>query len=116
SLADVAYTLQVGRRGFPFRRVLVCRDVATAVNHLSNPERAPVSTAVADAADRSCVLLFSGQGSQYPGMARGLYESESSFRSTIDACCEALRPRLGRDLRELLYPEDGSATANLLTE
>jgi acyl transferase domain-containing protein len=105
SLADVAYTLQVGRRGFAHRRILIGSDAGTAVSGLSQPDRAPVFTGVAETADRSCVFLFSGQGSQYAGMARELYRDEPSFRADVDDCCVALLPYLGRDLRELLNAE-----------
>ena len=116
SLADVAYTLQVGRRGFAHRRVLIGSDAGTAVSGLSQPDRAPVFTGVAETADRSCVFLFSGQGSQYAGMARELYRDEASFRGDVDDCCVALMPHLGRDLRELLHAAEGSAEAALLRE
>ena len=40
-------------------------------------------------------------------MGRGLYESEPVFRGEVDRCCELLRPHLGLDLRELLFPASG---------
>jgi len=109
-LADVAYTLQVGRRAFPHRRVLVCRETAEAVAALSpvDPERVATAAApVASMTARPVVFLFSGQGAQHAGMARGLYESEPVFRREVDLCAAALREPLGRDLRELLFPAPG---------
>jgi acyl transferase domain-containing protein/acyl carrier protein len=114
SLADIAYTQHVGRRAFAHRRALVCSDLVEAANALSNPDRAPVLTAANEGSDRPCVFLFPGQGSQYVGMARGLYDREPQFRATVDACCDALVPHLGRDLRELLFAEEGSENARLL--
>ncbi len=52
----------------------------------------------------SVVFLFPGVGDQYPGMARGLYESEPVFRAEVDRCAEILRPHLGVDVRDALYP------------
>jgi acyl transferase domain-containing protein len=51
--------------------------------------------------------MFPGQGSQYVGMGRGLYETEAAFREQVDECAQLLRPHLGLDLRAVLYPEAG---------
>ena len=48
--------------------------------------------------------MFPGQGSQYPGMAAGLYRSEKVVRRAIDRCVELLKPVLGRHLKRLLFP------------
>jgi acyl transferase domain-containing protein len=101
SLAGVAYTLQVGRREFAHRRIVVARDVADAINALSQPERPPVVTAVHEGAARPVAFLFSGQGSQFSGMGRELYETEPVFRDAFDRCAALLALHLDRDLREL---------------
>src|SRR6185503_12398483 len=63
---------------------------------------------------RPVAFTFSGQGTQYVNMSRGLYETEPNetepneaepiFRAQIDLCSEALKPLLGFDLRGALYP------------
>ena len=50
------------------------------------------------------VFLFPGQGSQYPGMAAGLYKSEPVVRRAIDRCARLLKPTLDADLKKLLFP------------
>ena len=106
-LADVAYTLQVGRRPFAHRRALLAGGLEDAARALAarDPER--LLTTSPEPGDRPVVFLFTGQGSQYPNMGRGLYETEPTYRTEIDRCCELLRPHLGADLRELLFPPVG---------
>jgi acyl transferase domain-containing protein/thioesterase domain-containing protein/NAD(P)-dependent dehydrogenase (short-subunit alcohol dehydrogenase family)/acyl carrier protein len=117
ALADVAQTLHLGRTALPFRHTLVCRDSPAAaialgrIDHASLPQR-PAAT------DPTVIFLFSGQGAQYPGMARELYEAEQTFRATVDFCCEFLRPLLGCDLRTVIFPADPAApeAENLLNQ
>ncbi|HYO55369.1 beta-ketoacyl synthase N-terminal-like domain-containing protein, partial [Archangium sp.] len=106
SLADVAYTLQVGRGRFDCRRVLVCRSVEEARQALVAREPQRLLTQTQEASSRPVVFLFPGQGAQYVGMGRGLYETEPVFRQHVDECCERLVPSLGLDLREILYASE----------
>lgn len=106
NLADVAYTLHLGRRVFNRRAVFSAACVSEAVAALEDPKR--IRTAVVDDA-QSVAFMFPGQGSQYPGMARALYEREQTFREEIDLCAELLRPESGRDLRSILFAEPAEA-------
>ncbi len=113
-LADVAYTLQVGRAVHEHRRLALCRDAGEARRLLAAGDGEALATDFTAAHDRQAAFLFSGQGAQYAGMGRGLYTAEPVFRATVDACCELLAPRLGFDLREVLLDDDedaGDATA-----
>ncbi|MEE8587680.1 MAG: SDR family NAD(P)-dependent oxidoreductase, partial [Acidobacteriota bacterium] len=58
--------------------------------------------------ERPVVFAFPGQGAQYPGMCRELYEQEASFKRVVDECAALLEPHLGLDLREVLYQEGSS--------
>jgi acyl transferase domain-containing protein/acyl carrier protein len=104
SLADVAYTLHVGRSTFPHRRVIIAASCEDAAQAIAQNDTRRVIPAVEPQKDRPVVFMFSGQGSQYVGMGRGLYETEPVFREQVDACSERLAPLLGFDLREILYP------------
>ncbi len=102
-LADVAYTLQLGREAFNQRRILVCDTHHEAVLQLSQPEQ--ISTKHQVSGERPIVFMFSGQGSQYIGMGADLYETETTFRETIDYCADYLYPLLGIDLRLLMFTD-----------
>jgi len=115
-LADVAYTQQVGRRAFRYRRSLVVGsdDQAGVIAGLRDPSQS--IAAVADGA-RPVVFTFPGQGSQYPGMAAELYETEPVVRRSIDHCAKVLKSHVGIDLRGLLFPSQrkrGEAADRLL--
>ncbi len=99
-LADVAYTLHVGRHAFGQRRVLVTRseDREAVMNGLRTPG------CLVAAAEPRVVFLFPGQGAQYPGMAKELYRREPVVRRAIDRCARILEPEIGADLRKTLFP------------
>jgi len=103
SLADVSYTLQVGRKPFGFRRALVCNDVAGAVRALESGDRERLMTAAVEPGFRPLVFMFSGQASQYEGMAADLYASEAYFRGEVDRCAALLRPHVDFDITRLLF-------------
>ncbi len=103
NLADVAYTLHVGRRGFEHRQMLVCDDLDEAVTALKTRDATRVWTNRAEQIDRPVVMMFSGQGAQYANMARGLYEHEPGFREIVDRCSEMLLPHLKLNLRDVIY-------------
>ena len=107
NLADVAYTLQVGRRAFRHRRVLAARDLADAVSVLERRDPRRLLSGVAAAGEPQVAFLFSGLGTEYAGMARGLYRDDAGFRARLDDCAERLAPLLGLDLRDVLFPEEG---------
>ncbi|HXQ73493.1 MAG TPA: SDR family NAD(P)-dependent oxidoreductase, partial [Pyrinomonadaceae bacterium] len=117
NLADVAYTLQLGRGGYSHRRFLVCKDRDGALSALEARDSARLFTLVHEPKHRPVVFMFPGQGTQYVGMGRELYRSEPVFREYIDLCAEQLKQYLNLDLREVLYPnEAGEAEAKRLLD
>ncbi|HEX3045790.1 MAG TPA: amino acid adenylation domain-containing protein [Bacillota bacterium] len=104
SLADVAYTLQAGRKEFNHRRFLICRDFPQAIQGLTHPETGKGKAGCAPEVHRSITYLFSGLGSQYPDMGRDLYEREAVFRAEMDRCIDRLNTITGLDFKELIYP------------
>ena len=103
-LADVAFTLQRGRRAFPHRRVVVCRDSQDGIAALEQLDPQRVFTSLQEPVERGVAFLFPGQGAQHVDMGRELYDGEPAFRRELDRCCERLTPHVGQDLRRLLFP------------
>ncbi len=111
ALADVAYTLQVGRKVFAHRRAVVVENAADAARVLRGQEPKRVATGKSDAVAPKVAFLFPGQGAQAVNMARELYETEPEFRAHVDRCCEILRPKLGLDLRDVMFPKNSSGVS-----
>ena len=107
-LADVAFTLQTGRRRLPWRRALVCQNAASAASAIE----AGALDAISDedrSGEASVLFMFPGQGSQRPGMARELYEHERAFREPFDICADLLAGEFSLDLRGALYGDSPTA-------
>ncbi|NEQ43674.1 MAG: aminotransferase class III-fold pyridoxal phosphate-dependent enzyme [Leptolyngbya sp. SIOISBB] len=116
SLADVAYTLQRGRRVHAHRRWWVCRQEETVAT-LVQPDPSHSGSRQGDRCPRPVVFMFPGQGSQYLHMGANLYAHEPVFREALDTCAALLLPVVERDIRTLIYPEqDEAAAAEQLTQ
>jgi len=118
NLADVAYTLQTGRKTLNHRRLVVCGDPQDAATTLEALDSTRVLTSFQEPMTRDIVFMFSGQGSQYVNMGLELYRTESGFQELIDQCSEILQPQLSLDLRNILYPEEknGEEAAKVLKQ
>jgi acyl transferase domain-containing protein/acyl carrier protein len=103
ALADVAYTLQVGRTGFSHRHAVVASTCGEAIGALG--DFAAPAVVCDPALPPSVVFLFPGQGSQHVNMGAGLYQQEPVFRRIAAQCAEAFRPLIGLDLRQLADPD-----------
>ncbi|MEO8900004.1 MAG: SDR family NAD(P)-dependent oxidoreductase [Polyangiaceae bacterium] len=111
SLADIAFTANAGRAALTHRSVVIAASKEEAVARLDEL----ASNAIANAGALTGVVpprapriafLFTGQGAQYAGMARSLYESQPRFRRALDECAGLLEGRLAQPLLSVLYPPD----------
>jgi acyl transferase domain-containing protein len=115
SFADVATTASTGRAHLS-HRVAIVADGAEQLRHdleafAAGTLPASASAGVVRSSDRPKVaFLFTGQGAQYAGMGRGLYDSEPVFRDVIDRAAVILSPLVERPLLEVLFPREGTAT------
>ncbi len=115
AFADACFTANAGRSHFDHRLAVVAASAGEAAERLS----AFLDGAFLDggaapglASGRSRGLeagrmatLFTGQGAQYAGMGRALYEAHPRFRRALDRCDAVLRPVLDRSLLSVLYAE-----------
>ncbi|MFO1407133.1 MAG: amino acid adenylation domain-containing protein [Steroidobacteraceae bacterium] len=113
-LADVAHTLEVGRRDFAQRAFVVVDDASEAVRLLDAPDAARARLRAVPSTEPAVVFTFPGQGAQYVGMGRALYGRVPSFRNAFDECIGAAAGSLSFDLRAALF--DGGAARLAQTE
>ena len=114
SIADIAYTLQVGRADFNYKRSFVASNREECIEILRDKESQRISTTHTVRKNRSIVFMFPGQGSQHVNMSRDLYESEPIFRREMDICAHILEPILGFDIRNILYPDPEGLDESLM--
>jgi acyl transferase domain-containing protein len=102
-LADVAYTLQIGRRDYTHRSVIACRDTNDLIAELDAPEsKRRVSEKCTDS-EPSLVFMLPGGGAQYSGMGQELYETEAVYRKVFDECIACLEPTIGAKVKALVF-------------
>ena len=101
-VGDVGFTANVGRASHRFRVAVQGVDgsgLAAGLGAVAGGDR-PVGR-LSNQPPLS-VFLFSGQGSQYPGMGAGLYATEPVFRAAFDECAELVGSGGDVPLREVV--------------
>ncbi|MES1036838.1 SDR family NAD(P)-dependent oxidoreductase [Bacillus pumilus] len=100
-LEDIAYTLRYGRKQFPYRKAIV---LASADEWMQQKQ---LETSVFRSKKwRKATFMFSGQGAQYAGMMRGLYDAEPVFKWEVDRCFKYVMETEQVDLKGIVFSED----------
>jgi acyl transferase domain-containing protein/surfactin synthase thioesterase subunit/acyl carrier protein len=113
-LSAICFTASSGRNHFAHRFATLVSSVGqlrTALAEELKKNPAGADSMPAQGKRRRLAFLFSGQGSQHPGMAAELYRHQPVFRAVVDRCAELLRDRLERPLLEALFAQGDGAGA-----
>ena len=116
NVADFCFTANVGRSHFNHRLAVVGttasdlrQGLIAYINSTPNPS---IAIAASERVNRPRVaFLFTGQGAQYAGMGRLLYETSPTFRRTLDECAAALAGHLDRGLIDIMFAADAETSA-----
>lgn len=111
-LSDVAHSLATTRTHHPTRGVVIAGTTVEAVAGLralaADGSHDAVVTGAAAVRGR-VAFVFPGQGAQWWGMGRSLWEQNDAFREAVTACDEALAPHTGFSVAAVVRGQDGLA-------
>lgn len=113
---DVAYTLQIGRHEFEWRQFVTADSIKKTISSLESVLESGLNKNKIDMNNQANVIfMFPGQGAQYVNMGYGLYKTEKYFATIVNEAAEILKPFIGLDILELMFPEvvDEAATKKL---
>jgi acyl transferase domain-containing protein len=119
SLADICHTAAIGRSAlshrlaFPAPNISVTREL---LDDFANGKSKAEIVSGRARSDSQVAFLFTGQGAQYAGMGRALYEIEPVFRDAFDQCAFLLCEHLDRPLQEIVGYGDSFAPIGILNE
>jgi acyl transferase domain-containing protein/acyl carrier protein/protein-L-isoaspartate O-methyltransferase len=104
---DVCRTANEGRAQLPYRLAVTGTTVEQLRERLARSRANGGSSHASPSAGGTpdVVLLFPGQGTQYPGMGRDLYAAQPEFRAAFEDCARVMEPELSMPLRELMLDE-----------
>jgi acyl transferase domain-containing protein/NADP-dependent 3-hydroxy acid dehydrogenase YdfG/aryl carrier-like protein len=123
-VADLGFTSRVGRAHFAYRAGFTAAsadelcgllDDWSAITGAGGAGAAGLAENAAAHRPR-IAFLFTGQGSQYPGMGRGLYRSEPVFRAALDRCAQRFDAELPRSLLEVMWHDAAALDQTLFSQ
>ncbi|MFD0279584.1 type I polyketide synthase [Kitasatospora sp. NPDC127111] len=108
--ADVGWSLATTRSAFEHRAVVVGTERAELLRGVESLAAGASAASVVSGAARAGArvgLIFAGQGSQWTGMGRGLYEGSPVFAEVFDRVCGLLELELGISVRDVVLGAEG---------
>ncbi|WP_211834581.1 type I polyketide synthase [Streptomyces asiaticus] len=119
--SDIAHSLITTRATFDHRAVVVGSgraELLSGLDAIAGPSDGPVARGVTSPG--RLAVLFTGQGSQHPGMGREPHARYPVFRDAFDAACAQLDRHLvdaghvAHPVRDIVFAQPGSPEAELL--
>ncbi|HEY2269780.1 MAG TPA: type I polyketide synthase, partial [Streptosporangiaceae bacterium] len=109
TLTDVCFTAGAGRAHLEHRAALVVNSRESAIellDALADDRPAPGLFRGESHDTPKTAWLFTGQGSQYPGMARELFDTEPVFAETVTSCAAVVADVLEKPLLDVIFDAD----------
>lgn len=113
SLADICFSANTGRSHFEHRlgiQVGSSDELRSRLQSFApNSESSLITGHAKPGAQPKIAFLFTGQGSQYPGMGRQLYDTQPTFRTAIDRCAQILEFVMDIPLLDILFANESDS-------
>jgi acyl transferase domain-containing protein len=103
NLADIAFTMHMGRRNFNHKRIVVSNSLENLVNKLENIKNQCEYTRFQKPKEQPLVFMFPGVESCYMNMGKELYNTETTFKRAVDEASNILESQIGIDIREKMF-------------
>ena len=117
TVGNVCHSLNTGRTHFAERLAIVGANFQELAMQLQTRSQSlETRSQPSPMAAPPVVFLFTGQGSQYVGMGRELYDTCPPFRDSLDRCAELLAPYLELPLVEVLFGHDAHLHQTVYTQ
>lgn len=113
ALADMCFTANTGRKHFEHRLAVVANSSQQFRQQLVDFSQLTTRVVSRQEQPKQIAFLFTGQGSQYVGMGRQLYETQPTFRRALDRCNDILHAFLAKPLLEVLYSDNDARSTTL---
>ena len=116
-LADFCYSANTGRAHFNHRAAMVAESREQLLEQLTalaeeGRAKGMKKGEVRIATKPKLAFLFTGQGAQYAGMGKELYETQPLFREILDQCNEIMAPLRERGLLEVMFADRSDGAIN----
>jgi acyl transferase domain-containing protein len=106
TIEDLCFTANTGRAHFPYRVAVVAPSTTAVRDKLVAMATEQAMIQAPRGEQPKVAFLFTGQGAQYIGMGRELYETQPTFRKILNQCDEILHPYLETPLLQILYSDE----------
>ena len=119
AIGNICFTANSGRSQFKYRRWVIAETLKELRENLAHKQEQTPLVALNGSSENDfdkIAFLFTGQGAQYPGMGRELYQTQPTFRFWMNRCAEILAPYLEQPLTEILYANDSSDSLSSLVD
>lgn len=110
-LEDIAYTLQVGRRPYSYRKTIICNDIKNIPTNLEDYES--TYSKIGEINNLNTIFMFPGQGSQHVYMGKQLYNEEPVFKETLLQCSKILKSIINLDIINIIYPSEEHKSSSI---